>query len=49
MISKYQIKAKTQLIIFPFGEYQNVNMTIARQWWHMPLIPELGRPRQVDY
>jgi hypothetical protein len=22
---------------------------IARQWWHMPLIPTLGRQRQVDF
>jgi hypothetical protein len=21
----------------------------ARQWWHMPLIPELGRQRQADF
>jgi hypothetical protein len=21
----------------------------ARQWWHMPLIPELGRQRQTDF
>jgi hypothetical protein len=21
----------------------------ARQWWHMPLIPALGRWRQVDF
>jgi hypothetical protein len=21
----------------------------ARQWWYMPLIPALGRPRQVDF
>jgi hypothetical protein len=21
----------------------------ARQWWHMPLIPALGRQRQMDF
>jgi hypothetical protein len=21
----------------------------ARQWWHMPLIPALGKQRQVDF
>jgi hypothetical protein len=21
----------------------------ARQWWHTPLIPALGRQRQVDF
>jgi hypothetical protein len=21
----------------------------AGQWWHMPLIPELGRQRQADF
>jgi hypothetical protein len=22
---------------------------VAGQWWHMPLIPALGRQRQVDF
>ena len=22
---------------------------LARQWWHMPLIPTLGRQRQVHF
>jgi hypothetical protein len=22
---------------------------LARQWWHTPLIPSLGRQRQVDF
>ena len=22
---------------------------IARHWWHMPLIPALGRQRQADF
>jgi hypothetical protein len=22
---------------------------VARQWWHMPLIPALGRQKQVDF
>jgi hypothetical protein len=22
---------------------------LARQWWHTPLIPALGRQRQVDF
>jgi hypothetical protein len=24
------------------------NQELARQWWHSPLIPALGRQRQVD-
>jgi hypothetical protein len=24
-------------------------VTIARQWWHTPLIPALGRQRQADF
>jgi hypothetical protein len=23
--------------------------TVAGQWWHAPLFPELGRQRQVDH
>jgi hypothetical protein len=23
--------------------------SLARQWWHKPLIPALGRQRQVDF
>jgi hypothetical protein len=26
-----------------------IMLLIARQWWHMPLIPALGRQRQVDF
>jgi hypothetical protein len=25
------------------------NSTLARQWWHMPLIPALGRQRQANF
>jgi hypothetical protein len=24
-------------------------LSIARQWWHRPLIPALGRQRQADF
>jgi hypothetical protein len=26
-----------------------IRVSIARRWWHMPLIPALGRQRQVDF
>jgi hypothetical protein len=25
------------------------NLEVAGEWWHMPVIPTLGRPRQVDF
>jgi hypothetical protein len=25
------------------------NVFFAGQWWHIPLIPALGRQRQVDF
>jgi hypothetical protein len=30
---------------------QNIRFkkNIARQWWHTPLIPALGRQRQADF
>jgi hypothetical protein len=28
--------------------YVKISLT-ARQWWCMPLIPALGRKRQVDF
>jgi hypothetical protein len=27
----------------------NNNKNSARQWWHMPLIPALGRQRLADF
>jgi hypothetical protein len=27
-------------------EFKNIS---AGQWWHMPLIPVLGRQRQADF
>jgi hypothetical protein len=24
-------------------------LALARQWWHTPLIPALGRQRQADF
>jgi hypothetical protein len=28
---------------------RNENGAVAGQWWHMPLIPALGRQRQPDF
>jgi hypothetical protein len=28
---------------------QNKNKSVAGQWWRMPLIPALGRQKQVDF
>jgi hypothetical protein len=27
----------------------SINTQVIRQWWHTPLIPALGRQRQVDF
>jgi hypothetical protein len=32
--------------IYMFLLFKNI---LAGQWWHMPLIPALGRQRQVDF
>ena len=29
--------------------YCNKRLEVAGQWWHMPLIPALGRQRQLDF
>jgi hypothetical protein len=31
-------------ILFPLKMFMS-----AGQWWHMPLIPALGRQRQLDF
>jgi hypothetical protein len=30
-------------------EWKNRITTVSRAWWHTPLIPALGRQRQVDF
>jgi hypothetical protein len=37
-------KVKYQILYFEREELEQ-----AGQWWHMPLIPALGRQRQVDF
>jgi hypothetical protein len=34
------------LLVLPFGTFRKFS---ARRWWCMPLIPALGRQRQVDF
>jgi hypothetical protein len=31
------------------GSCGNQNVLLGEQWWHMPLIPALGRQRQADF
>jgi hypothetical protein len=33
----------------PAGEANKLKKKNVRAWWHMPLIPALGRQRQVDF
>jgi hypothetical protein len=43
------IKFNTYIFV-KFDEKQTFeNMHTAGQWWHTPLIPALGRRRQVDF
>ena len=48
-------KSDAKLIQGIFGQCEPRNIIgarfsgLARQWWHMPLIPALGRQSQVDF
>jgi hypothetical protein len=33
----------------PESLWSRARVTLAGQWWHRPLIPELGRQRQADF
>jgi hypothetical protein len=44
-----QIKATLRLYLIPARMAKIKNSGDARQWWHTPLIPALGRQKQEDF